>query len=98
MQFKQYELLRVTVMCLAVTFLAVAITQGEEDGSFARWRKHTINDRSPFEAVGVADFNADGLLDVFSGDSWYAAPGWQRHKVRDVPAGTNPHYHEDFAD
>jgi hypothetical protein len=38
------------------------------------------------------------MLDVFSGDSWYEAPMWTRHKVRDVPAGTNPHYYEDFAD
>mgnify|MGYP001159995569 FL=1 len=62
------------------------------------WRKHTINDRSPFEAVGVADFNRDGRLDVFSGDSWYAAPDWKRHQVRQVKPGTNPHYYEDFAD
>ncbi|MCY2964920.1 MAG: VCBS repeat-containing protein [Planctomycetota bacterium] len=63
-----------------------------------KWRKHVINDQSPFEAAGVADFNGDGKLDVFSGDSWYAAPNWNRHKVRDVPRGTNPHYYEDFAD
>lgn len=63
-----------------------------------RWRKHTINDQSPFEAACAADFNGDGLLDVFSGDSWYEAPRWTRHKVRTVLAGTNPHYYEDFAD
>jgi hypothetical protein len=63
-----------------------------------QWRKHTINDRSPFEAAGAADFNGDGLLDVFCGDSWYQAPEWTRHKVRTVNPGTNPHYHEDFAD
>ena len=62
------------------------------------WKKHTINHRSPFEAVGVADFNGDGKLDVFSGDSWYASPDWTQHKVRDVPRGTNPHYYEDFCD
>ena len=62
------------------------------------WRKHTINDGSPFEAAGAADFNGDGRIDVFCGDSWYEAPSWKRHKVRDVPAGTNPHYYEDFAD
>jgi hypothetical protein len=62
------------------------------------WKKHVINDRSPFEAVGVADFNGDGKLDVFSGDSWYAAPDWTQYKVREVPPGTNPQYHEDFAD
>lgn len=63
-----------------------------------RWRKHTINDRSPFECAGAADFNGDGRLDVFCGDSWYEAPHWKRHKVRTVNPGTNPHYHEDFAD
>jgi hypothetical protein len=62
------------------------------------WKQHVINHRSSFEAVGVADFNRDGKPDVFCGDSWYAAPTWTRHKVRDVPPGTNPHYHEDFAD
>lgn len=70
----------------------------EETKSDRPWRKHTINDRSPFEAAGAADFNRDGLLDVFCGDSWYEAPDWIRHKVREVPAATNPHYYEDFAD
>ncbi len=63
-----------------------------------QWQKHTINDRSPYEAAGVGDFNRDGKLDVFSGDSWYEAPSWKRHKVRDLPASPNPHYAEDFAD
>jgi len=64
----------------------------------AKWKQHVINDQSPFEAVGVADINGDKRLDVFSGDSWYAAPDWSRNKVREVLPGTNPHYHEDFAD
>ena len=63
-----------------------------------KWRQHSINDRSPFEAASAADINGDGRLDVFSGDSWYEAPNWVRHRVREVPAGTNPHYYEDFAD
>jgi hypothetical protein len=71
---------------------------GADAPAASKWRMHTINDQSSFEAVGVADFDADGKLDVFSGDSWYAAPNWTRHKVRDVPRGTDPHYHEDFAD
>lgn len=63
------------------------------------WKKHTINSQSPYEACGAADFNGDGRIDIFCGDSWYEAPAWQRHKVRDVPASApNPHYHEDFAD
>lgn len=62
-----------------------------------KWRKHTINARSPYEAAGVADFNADGRPDVFSGSSWYAAPDWTIHKVREVAVSPNPHYYEDFA-
>ena len=72
--------------------------QAGEPADDIHWKKHTINDLSPFEAAGAADFDKDGDIDVFSGDSWYAAPDWKRHKVRDVPLGTNPHYHEDFAD
>ena len=70
----------------------------QEPSAVTGWKKHTVNDLSPFEAVGVADFDKDGDLDVFSGDSWYAAPDWTPHKVREVPRGTNPQYHEDFAD
>jgi len=64
-----------------------------------QWKMHTINDQSPYEACGAADFNGDGRVDIFSGDSWYEAPSWTKHKVREVPAsGPNPHYYEDFCD
>jgi hypothetical protein len=62
------------------------------------WTVHAINDQVDFEACGVADFNGDGKLDVFSGDSWYEAPEWKRHKVRSLPPCPNPHYQEDFCD
>lgn len=85
---------------LTFSCLLTTIARAEPDAKPTNlpWRKHTINDRSPFEAAGTADFNGDGLFDVFSGDSWYEAPRWTRHKVRTVAAGTNPHYYEDFAD
>ena len=63
-----------------------------------QWKMHTINDQSPFEACGAADFNGDGKIDIFCGDSWYEAPNWTQHKVREVKASTNPHYYEDFCD
>ncbi len=78
-------------------FLSFAAVTQAEDANLS-WKKHTINDQSPFEAAGAADFNGDGKTDVFSGDSWYEAPSWKRHKVREVAPGTNPHYYEDFAD
>ncbi len=72
---------------------AAPLARGESS-----WKKHSVNDQSPFETAGAADFNGDGNLDIFCGDSWYEAPKWTRHKVRDVPASANPHYYEDFAD
>jgi len=85
------------LICLCPGFSPVS-GQSDQNEENALWRKHTINDQSPFEAAGAADFNGDGLLDVFSGDSWYEAPDWKRHKVREVLPGKNPHYYEDFAD
>lgn len=61
-------------------------------GSSATWaqageptfRKHDINPSSIFEAAGAFDVDGDGDLDIVSGDTWYEAPGWTAHKVRDV--------------
>ncbi len=82
--------------CNMVTLMGNASAQ--EPLSPIKWNMFSINDQSPFEACGAADFNGDGQIDIFCGDSWYEAPKWIRHKVREVPAGTNPHYYEDFCD
>jgi hypothetical protein len=74
------------------------MTCGQLAEHAARWKQHAINAQASFEGCGTADFNLDGKIDVFSGDSWYEAPNWTRHKVRDVPASPNPHYFEDFCD
>ncbi len=71
---------------------------GQEIEPPIRWNMFTINGQSPFEACGAADFNGDGEIDIFCGDSWYEAPKWTRHKVREVLPSTNPHYYEDFCD
>ncbi len=83
---------------MAVSGLNLTVSFGQ-DLSSVQWKMHTINDQSPYEACGAADFNGDGRIDVFCGDSWYEAPLWTKHKVREVPAsGPNPHYYEDFSD
>jgi len=87
-----------STLALLLLCLTATPARSVESSDQPPWRKHTINDQSPFEAAGVADFNGDQLLDVFSGCCWYEAPDWTIHKVRDVALGTNVHYHEDFAD
>lgn len=49
-----------------------------------------------FETAAVADINRDGKLDIISGDSWYEAPLWTKHHIRDINY-TNG-YNDDFSD
>ncbi len=96
MQHRSFLVAWITVFYVCSS---ASLAESQDDPQQAPgWRKHTINDRSPFEGAGAADFNDDGLIDVFSGDSWYEAPTWKRHKVRTVLPGRNPKYHDDFAD
>lgn len=73
------KLLNVLALILGCSGLAAPALAGEPG-----WKKHDINPRSAFEAAGVFDVDNDGDLDVLSGDTWYEAPGWTPHKVRDV--------------
>lgn len=68
---------------LAVGTTAIATLASAWAGE-PRWKQHTINGRSEFEAAGVFDVDGDGKLDVVSGDTWYQAPNWKPHRIRDV--------------
>ena len=60
-----------------------------------KWKQHAINGQSEFEAAGVFDVDNDGKLDIVCGDTWYQAPDWKPHHIRDVQrVGT---YYNDFA-
>lgn len=48
------------------------------------FRKHDINPTSIYEAAGAFDVDGDGDLDIVSGDTWYEAPGWTPHRVREI--------------
>ena len=48
------------------------------------WKQHTVNAKSDFEAASAFDVNNDGKIDIVSGDTWYEAPDWKPHHVRDV--------------
>ena len=59
------------------------------------FRKHTV-DLGRNEACAVADVNGDGRLDIVSGENWYEAPTWRKHKFRSFLFWSN--YIDDFSD
>src|ERR1035438_4365136 len=48
------------------------------------------------ETVAVADLNNDGRPDIISGESWYEAPNWVKHPLRQIEFNNN--YVDDFTD
>lgn len=48
------------------------------------------------ESCTWADINADGQLDIVSGENWFEAPRWTRHQFRDLPYLNN--YIDNFSD
>jgi len=48
------------------------------------------------ETTAIADINKDGLPDIVSGDSWYEAPTWKKHPIREINFTSN--YVDNFSD
>jgi VCBS repeat protein len=48
------------------------------------FRKHLI-DAGANESAAVADVNQDGRLDIIAGENWFEAPGWKKHRMREIP-------------
>ncbi len=59
------------------------------------FRKHVI-DLGRNEACTLADINGDGRLDIVSGENWYEAPQWKKHRFRSFLVWSN--YIDDFSD
>src|SRR5271168_2239255 len=80
---------------ILVAWSVFALVAGSLRADEPKWKPHTINGRSEFEAAGVFDVDNDGHFDIFSGDTWYQGPAWKPFHVRDVTrVGT---YYHDFA-
>lgn len=57
--------------------------------------KHEI-DLGANESATWADINGDGRPDLVSGENWFEAPKWTRHRFRDLPFLNN--YIDNFSD
>ena len=72
---------------------SIAWTVGRPDE--ISFRKHEI-DTGSNEPCAFADINGDGKLDIVSGENWYEAPRWTKHKFRTIHYTSN--YIDDFSD
>ncbi|MEJ7605351.1 MAG: VCBS repeat-containing protein [Bryobacteraceae bacterium] len=59
------------------------------------FQKHEL-DLGANETCAFADLNGDGRLDIVSGENWYEAPRWVRHKFREFNFAGN--YIDNFSD
>ncbi len=53
-------------------------------------------DAGASETAAIADINHDGRLDIISGEYWYEAPSWMKHRFRDL--NFVQQYIDDFSD
>ena len=72
------------IVLLAAVFSSVASPRTARAQDTMNFRAVVINAESEFSAAAALDVNADGRLDIVSGGWWYAAPNWERNRLREV--------------
>ncbi len=75
-------------MSATLAALIVGLQLGASRPADLAFRIHAI-DPGASETAAVADVNGDGRLDIISGEYWYEAPDWTRHRFRDVAFASN---------
>jgi dienelactone hydrolase len=66
---------------LALAMAAIPAPLLAADPAF---RRHEVDLAATFSAASAIDVDHDGRLDIVTGGSWYQAPEWKKHPVRDV--------------
>ena len=70
------------LLSLAVAGLILAC--GSSRAGEPRWKRHTINPQSTFEAAGAFDVDNDGKVDIVCGNTWYRAPDWTPYPIHQL--------------
>src|SRR5262245_59240497 len=79
-----------------VAFFAAVVTLDALSVQNAPSFAVTEIDAGAAESVAVADINRDGKPDIVPAGSWYEAPGWTKHAIREVPVSSG--YVDSFSD
>ena len=80
---------------VSVVFAALLLTPSPGRSPDIPFRSLLI-DNGASETAAVADVNKDGKLDIISGEHWYQAPSWTKHKFRELNFTNN--YYDNFSD
>src|SRR6187399_915714 len=72
------------LMFAAMVVVSASVVSTNDAPRWPMFEKHQI-DAGANEAATVADINHDGRLDIVSGENWYEAPEWKKHRVREIP-------------
>ncbi len=72
--------------CIVLVLCATASSASRPDE--IPFEKHTI-DLGASETAVFADINRDGKLDIVSGEYWYEAPHWTKHRFREIEYTNN---------
>src|SRR5205823_6909310 len=89
---RMYHRVPLIILLWAALALGVQVNPRPPEIPF---QSHTI-DPGAAETAAVADINHDGRLDIVSGENWYEAPTWTKHRFRDL--NFVQQYIDDFSD
>jgi hypothetical protein len=80
---------------VSILFIALLLSPSPTRSPDISFRSLLI-DGGASETAAVADVNKDGKLDIISGENWYEAPAWTKHKFRELNFTNN--YYDNFSD
>src|SRR6185437_3590986 len=87
--------MRTTRLPIVIAAIAAGILAAASRPADITFRVRMI-DPGATETTAIADINKDGLPDIVSGDSWYEAPAWKKHPIREIDFTRN--YVDNFSD
>ena len=82
-------------LLLALNAFLPLVSAQEKAPQWPLFRKHQL-DAGANESAAVADLNHDGRLDIVSGENWFEAPDWKKHRLREINSQNG--YIDNFSD